>query len=79
MQKSHGIGSESTFSISQNKGALVDFLFNASNIEKGENVNQLYATAASNLETSGMLAGSTPEVQSILTSLKNEHNVTVVA
>jgi hypothetical protein len=69
----------STFSVSRDKGALVDFLYGVSNIEKGENVNKLYAQASSNLETSGMLAGTMPEVDEILKALKEEHNINVVA
>lgn len=66
------------FSVSRDKARLVDFLFQNSNIQKGENVNQLYATAASNLETAGQIAGTEAELSVLLKSLKNELNVEIV-
>lgn len=71
-----GAGAEegkTQMSLSRDKGALVDKLYDLSNIEKGENVDQGFITAMQELEASGTF--SNPQ---IIARLNKEQNIQVV-
>lgn len=63
------------YSLSQDREALLDRMYDLSNLKKGENVDHTLVKGFQNLECSRKLSGNPMETQQIISKLSKEYNI----